>query len=661
MDERLTKTLFSAQRFRPVTPRLERRRLVDRAWQLFVEKGLEPAGVADEISRSWRRARELHRVDPGITRPGRVLSPDGLASRRERDEVFRLATPILADFARRLGLHDSVLAYLDGEGWMLSIDGDREVVEQVQEIDFRPGALWAEEVAGTNGPGTALVEGRPVEVFASEHFVSAWHPWSCAAAPILAPGEERPVGVVDLSGPWEVQRRHAVLISKAIARSIEERLHAVASVRDEVVRYAFRAAREVGDALVAVDARGRVIAANDAAERRRLVEAGALAGAARDGFAAALQSPAAGLDPDVCLETAEGGTLVASPVRYEGSLVGAVLRVGSTPSGARARVPPRGGHELRRIHGESEPLRRAVELARTAARSDLPVVICGEAGTGKELLARAIHSGGARRGPFVAVSCGEVPAQLVDAELFGYEPGTFTGARTEGSPGRFEDAQGGTLFLDEVNELPAPAQASLLRVLQERQIVRIGASAPRPLDVRVVAASRKPLDAEVGAGRFRRDLYYRLAVLSIAVPPLRDRGDDIAILARAFLLEAENELGRAGFSLDPDALDALRAHSWPGNVRELRSVMLRAAAAASTPQITERDLLLEERSPDRPPAGASATLRTAMLESERDALLAALDAASWNVARAAEQLGISRMTLYRRLQRHGISRTVAPR
>ncbi len=655
-------------RFRPVTPRLERRRTTDRAWQLYVREGLEPAGISDEILRSWRRARELHRIDPGLTRPGRVLSAEDLAARRERDEVFRLATPIVADFARRLGLHDSVLAYLDGDGWMLAVDGDRHVVEQVQEIDFRPGALWSEEVAGTNGPGTALVERRPIEVFASEHFVSAWHPWSCAATPILAPGEERPVGVVDLSGPWEVHRRHAVLISNAIARSIEERLRAVVSVRDEVVRYAFRAAHEAGDALVAVDAHGRVLAANGAAGRR-LMEAGALAAVAREGLAAAFRLPEKGLDADVRLETAEGGTLVASPVRYEGALVGAILRVGSPPSGARvpgASEQPPARHELCRIQGESAPLRRALELARTAARNELPVVLCGESGTGKALLARAIHSAGSRRGcPFVSVNCAAIPAQVVEVELFGYDPGTFTGARTEGSPGRLEDAHGGTLFLDEVSELPAPAQAALLRVLQDREIFRIGGSAPRPLDVRVVAASSKPLDAEIGAGRFRRDLYYRLAVLSIAVPPLRDRGDDVALLAQAFLLEAENELGRAGLALGSDALDALRAHGWPGNVRELKNVVLRAAATAAGPQIAARDLRLDGVvTPDRSPASArasSATLRTSMLESERDALLAALDAASWNVARAAEQLGVSRMTLYRRLQRHGISRAVASR
>ena len=160
---------------------------------------------------------------------------------------------------------------------MLAVDGQPGVVEAVSEIDFRPGACWAEDSAGTNGPGTALAEGRPVEVFAAEHFVEAWQPWSCAASPIVAPGSPTPVGVIDITGPWEMQRRHALVAAKAIARVIEERLRAARSVRDEVVRYAFRAAHASGDAMVAVDGRGAVVEVNDAAARRRVIEAGAAA------------------------------------------------------------------------------------------------------------------------------------------------------------------------------------------------------------------------------------------------------------------------------------------------------------------------------------------------------------------------------------------------
>src|SRR5512142_486079 len=221
----------------------------------------------------------------------------------------------------------------------------------------------------------------------------------------------------------------------------------------------------------------------------------------------------------------------------------------SARAAARPHRPAR--YDFSRILGGSPAIQRAADLARTAARNTLPVVLYGESGTGKELFAQAIHCASDRRGQrFVPVNCGSIPAQLVEAELFGYESGTFTGARRDGNPGRFEDADGGTLFLDEVTELPLAAQTALLRVLQEREVVRLGGSVPRPVDVRVVAATNRPLEEELRAGRFRSDLYYRLNVLWIPVPALRERGDDVLVLARAFLEEADVE--RRGLTLTPD-------------------------------------------------------------------------------------------------------------
>ncbi|HSD22108.1 MAG TPA: sigma-54-dependent Fis family transcriptional regulator [Anaeromyxobacter sp.] len=666
--------------------RLERRRLVDRAWQLYVQDGVAPSDVSDDISDSWRRAREAYRIDPGIERPARVLSSDALAERCERDEALALASPILRDFAARLALSGHVLAYFDGDGWMLTIDGDRRVVELVEDINFRPGANWAEDAAGTNGPGTALAAGKPLEVFASEHFVAALQPWSCAAAPVMAPGLSTPVGLVDITGPWEVQRRQAILVAKAVARAVEERLRAAVTIRDEVVKYAFRAAHDSGDALVAIDARGQVVAANDAATRRRILEAGALPPSIRGALAGVLRGARPGHGGEIHHEPPNGGpAFVASPVEYEGTRVGAIVRIPAPSSAARSsrtRARPTTRYDLGRILGRSAPLQRVIDLARTAARNELAVILFGESGTGKELFAQAIHSASGRRGgPFVAVNCGSIPAQLVEAELFGYESGTFTGARREGNAGKFEDADGGTLFLDEVSELPSQAQTALLRVLQEKEVVRLGGSVPRRVDVRIVAATNKPLEEEIAAGRFRRDLHYRLNVLSIAVPPLRDRGDDVALLAHVFLAEAETEVGRRGLTLGEDAVTALKAHRWPGNVRELRNVILRAAAIAPRAEITAADLLLEpvppvapgapvaradavaqvapisrDRAPGQERAPIRGTLRETVLESEREALLSALDACEWNFARAAQQLGISRMTLYRRLNRCGISR-----
>jgi transcriptional regulator of acetoin/glycerol metabolism len=643
--------------------RLERRRHVDRAWQAYVQDGLEPAGISPDISQSWRRAREAYRIDPAITRTRQVLSPDALAERCEQDEVFELAGPILREFAARLGLSGHVLAWFDGDGWMLGIDGDPRVRERVAEIDFRPGAHWGEESVGTNGPGTALAARKAVEVFASEHYVAAWQPWSCAAAPVRGAGQEAPVGLIDITGHWEIHRRQTILVAKAIARAVEERLRAGSAIRDEVVKYAFRAAHESGDALVAVDARGRVIATTDAAARRRLLDKGALPLAAREALARR------GNRGEARVEPSEGPAFVTSPVEYQGTSVGAILRF--CPEGQRrARaVRPRGAgrpssrYDLGRILGGSAPVLRAIELARKAARNELPVIVTGESGTGKELFAQAIHAASGRQGgPFVAVNCGAIPAQLVESELFGYEAGTFTGARHEGSAGRFEDADGGTLFLDEVSELPLQAQTALLRVLQEKEVVRLGGSAPRPVDVRIIAATNKPLDEEIREKRFRRDLHYRLNVLSICVPPLRERGEDVELLAQVFLAEAEGEVGRRGLTLTDDALAALRAHPWPGNVRELRNVLLRAAAVAPREEIAAADLLLDPAEPAAPaaeptaPSARSATLREAVLESEREALLAALGACDWNYARAAQRLGVSRMTFYRRLERCGISR-----
>jgi len=647
------------------TSLVERRRFLDSVWEAYLAQGVEPAGLSGEISRSWHRVRDAYRIDPALKHIPRVVPKTELDERRRRNDFLRLARPILEDFTSRLGLADHVLSSFDADGVMLSIDGSPGTIERVAEIDFRPGASWAEDCAGTNGPGTALAERRPVEVFASEHYVAAWQPWTCSAAPVFAPGDPVPRGVIDLTGPWEVQRRSALAIARAIARAIEERVRAAAGVRAEVMRFAFRAARGLGDALVAVDGSGRVIAQNEAAQQRRLVERGALPGATRADLSRVLSSPPGERGEELPLSFAPARGTTVAPVLYEGVVVGGIVRVPSLrrdPAARRITAGHPSRYDFQLILGRSAALQKAVELARTAASNSLPVVLGGESGTGKELFAHAIHSASLRSsGPFVVVHCGAIPAQLVEAELFGYEPGTFTGGRSGGNPGRFEDADGGTLFLDEVSELAPPAQTALLRVLQEKEVVRLGGSATRQVDVRVVAASNKPLDEEIRKGRFRRDLYYRLNVLPIPIPALRERIEDVELLSQTFLEEAERAVGRTGLSLSAAALAALRAHSWPGNVRELRNVILRASATSPHAQIRPEDITLEadavagtEPSPEL--AAATPTLRDAVEDSERKALLAALERSGWNFVRTAEALGVSRMTLYRRLARFGIAR-----
>ncbi|OJH34532.1 sigma-54-dependent Fis family transcriptional regulator [Cystobacter ferrugineus] len=295
-------------------------------------------------------------------------------------------------------------------------------------------------------------------------------------------------------------------------------------------------------------------------------------------------------------------------------------------------------------------MRRVVDLARRAARSEATVLLIGESGTGKERVARLVHEESARAaGPLVAINCAALAESLLEAELFGHARGAFTGA-THARAGLLEGAAGGTLFLDEIGEMPLGMQAKLLRALQEREIRRVGENHHRRIDVRVVAATNRPLAEEVAAGRFRKDLYYRLRVVELTVPPLRERREDILPLAQVFLVDAARRMGREVPVLGADVADQLQRHAWPGNVRELRNAMERAVALSRGPRIELEDLPEDVRTALPAPAltGAVRTLE----ELEREYILAVLARNGGSRTRTSRELGIGATTLYRKLKRY---------
>jgi transcriptional regulator with PAS, ATPase and Fis domain len=618
-----------------------------------------------------------------------LVSPAELVARCRESEVYRLARPLLERFGADLAPTQSVLALFDAAGCMLFIGGNLQTAGRLAEIDFRPGAFWHEESPRADG-SNAAVGRRLREVPIAEHLVAAGQSWCRATAPILARGSAELLGFADITEPWSCNAGHSLTAARAIATAVEERLRSVQILLDQVTEHALRSASGGADGLIAVDLCGRVLAASEAARRRLSLPACELPAALAAALAAALDRRG-GTPDEFLIDWPAAGrvALVASPVRHEDQVVGAVVRVPAlaTASRSTARAPPAmavARYDFGQILGESAPALRAIALARVASRNELPVVIHGESGTGKEMFAQAIHSASARAGgPFIPMNCGCIPAGLLEAELFGYEAGTFTGGRQQGKAGKFEEASGGTVFLDEVSELSPQAQTALLRVLQEREVVRLGGSSPRPVNIRIVAASNKSLPDEIRAGRFRSDLFFRLNVLSIVVPPLRDRRADIPRLAQAFLMEAEGQIGRSGLTVSEAALRVLKAYSWPGNVRELRNAILRAAATATGDVIEAQDLPEDvqgcARSPASapPPASAPAPARTPAPEisaavplqarSEppaRETLVCALETWSWNVARTAQALRVSRMTLYRWLRKYGIERwraAVGPR
>jgi len=329
---------------------------------------------------------------------------------------------------------------------------------------------------------------------------------------------------------------------------------------------------------------------------------------------------------------------------------------------ATLRREVEGVYAFHNLVGKSARMRDVYTLLEQASRLDITVLLAGETGTGKELAARAVHYHSARKDRrFVPVNCGALPAELVESELFGHVRGAFTGAAGP-KRGLFEEAEGGTIFLDEIGELPLPVQVKLNRVLQEKEARRVGDTTPVKVNVRVIAATHRDLKAEVQAGRFREDLFYRLNVFPVVLPPLRERREDIPLLASHFLEKHAQVLGRPITTFDPDALRVLTGYPWPGNVRELENAIERAVAVAQGQAIQLRDLPADVRGSQEGAIPAEQLARMPYREAvdlardrvTRDYLVALLRDLDGNVTRAAERAGMARESLHRLLKRHGI-------
>ena len=372
------------------------------------------------------------------------------------------------------------------------------------------------------------------------------------------------------------------------------------------------------------------------------------------------------------LEASEGGFELRDLGSTNGTFVGdlkvksatladkAEIRLGRTrlrftPHEERESFPLRPRESFGSMLGRSAPMRRCFALLERAAQSDCHVLVEGESGTGKELAAESLHQASKRAsGPLVVVDCGSIPPNLVESELFGHEKGAFTGAVAT-RVGAFEQADGGTLFLDELGELPLEMQPRLLRFLEKREVRRVGGTGSRTVDVRVVAATNKNLEEEIERGNFREDLFYRLNVIPFAVPPLRDRREDIPLLADYFLREFTTAYGRKPKELTPEAYTVLSEYYWPGNVRELKNLIERIVILNPQIRVDARHIpLAGTRKPQDRPLDRFGSLQEVREAAERDYILRKLEETSGNVTRTAELLGLERSNLYRKMKALGI-------
>ena len=630
------------------------RKTVANAWKNYVNARTDPSRlVRDSIADSWQRCAEIG-VDPHTQRAALIGDEQQVEALCEAKKALLEATQNTWQLlSQHLLASDSILILSDDQGVILDVKGNSEIVDAAAKEHVAPGFDWSEQTAGTNAVGTALALEAPTVVRSVEHYCEAAKLWDCAAAPIrdLADGEV--IGVLDITSVGELNNSHALSFAITAAKQIEHTLHSLELARSVELLSWYRKieSRYRDAAAVLVDRKGRVIVTNNIGAGIHYPEKFLLENHAP-------VSHQGSLSLKQVIEYDWGDEeLPLAPNEWNGGLI--IVE----PQADFTKVAP-----LRDTHPAFDKIITAnpdfiacIDAAERMARAHSPVLINGETGSGKELFASAIHACSDRAdGPFIAVNCGTLTQELAASELFGYESGAFTGAAKQGRLGKFEEANKGTLFLDEIAELPQDVQAHLLRVLQDNVVTRVGSNTPRQVDVRVIAATNKNLQTETDEGRFRLDLLYRLKVLMLDLPPLRQRKDDISLLADRFLERMNATYGLGQKSLSPELLQQLKAYDWPGNVRELHGVI------ESIYILNRATLLTTEHLPKdfqfHRPAANEVTEngvhdKVSDLDSvEKQFIAQALADNDVSLESIAQQLGISRSTLYRKMKRYQLSR-----
>lgn len=625
------------------------------ARQRYLAQGEVPPAdlVAAVVSRSWQRC-----LAAGLAPVGRLQTPLQLSASQvarasdRQSELVAHARPVMEYLHTQTLGSGSMVILADDRGILLQTLGDTDFLGRAERVALMQGASWHEFQRGTNAIGTAIAENAPVVVHGPEHFLERNDFLTCAAAPVTAP-DGRLLGVLDISSDHRGRHPHTFGLVRAAAQMIENRLFEAR--HGDSMRLRFHPLAEgIGTVAEGVVA---------------LTEDGWISGANRVGLSLLGLCPAdLGAIPITQVFQIRATDLVgwgrlrpgeAMPVfRNNGERI--FLRVEPGRGTRRILVPsqPEGESRtdaLEHLNTGDAAMKAAVEKARRVVGKSIALLLQGESGVGKEIFAKACHDSGAHRSrPFVAVNCATLPENLIEAELFGYAPGAFSGARKEGYPGRIRSANGGTLFLDEIGDMPLAQQARLLRVLQEREVIPVGGSEPIAVDFSLICATHRNLKTEMAAGRFRADLYYRINGLTLILPPLRERSDFAALTLRILgELSPERRL-----CLNDEVVSAFARFSWPGNLRQLVNALRTACALTNDDEGTIRwehlpdDLIDELRHAAR---SMNATALNLPQEENLQALSAAaitraIDVSAGNMSEAARRLGISRNTLYRRLK-----------
>jgi transcriptional regulator of acetoin/glycerol metabolism len=538
----------------------------------------------------------------------------------------------------------------DGDGCILNAIGDEKILGEAFELKMVPGAYMNEENIGTNSMAVVLKTGKPVQLSGEDHYIKAYHKWTCSGAPIKD-SHGNLIGVLDLTGYMDQVHPHTLGMVIAASNAIEEMIkvkefHKLQNTNNKHIQTIFNS---MPVAIVTSDLEGKIKIYNKKAaqllEDDSLLKAKVMGEIIKEwDYIKDLILRQDGVDQEINITSFKNtichltANPIYNPVGDNVEIVYIFEAIKETKKQAY--------YTFDKIIGKDENFLNIVGYAKKIANSKSTILILGESGTGKEVFAQAIHNYSNRvDGPFLAINCGAIPKQLMELELFGYDEGAYIGAKKGGNQGKFEQADGGTILLDEIGELPLDMQIKLQRVLQEGIITRIGSQKSIPVNVRVIATTNKDLKKEVELGRFRKDLFYRLNVLPLYLPPLRERKEDVKLLIQYFMKIICGNLNKKEVEISSEYLKLMMNYSWPGNIRELENVVELIINTETIPlEYFYQDI--EESNSEQ---------ECLELEHiEREHLLKVLQKNKGNITRTAIDLGIQRNTLYNKLKKYDI-------
>lgn len=638
-------------------------------WKKFMDTGQidEKCKLPHMIEESWIRSRE-HGVDPYIKRNKFVLRGHKLNDLLEENkELINLSKPFLENLYSFVKGSGFVVTLFDSVGYILDIIGDEDAVEQIKKVDFTVGSLWSEKSVGTSAIGLTVNNNSPVQVRSSEHYYKHGHGITGSGAPIHNLSGKL-LGGVTIFGPEQKANPHTLGMVVAAAHAITYYIRATKAHAKINLSNNFRKAviETIPEALIVLNPDYLIELTNEKAKAMLDLPADCVGkhienilGRGNELFLNQLARKRAFLDEEVRITrngktnayTMTSNTALCSERKEDMGKVIILNELSRAKTLVNKMVGARAKFKFTDIIGEHPLSIKSLQLGKKAAQTASNVLLLGESGTGKNIFAQAIHNESSRaNGPFVSVNCAAIPRELIASELFGYSEGAFTGSKKGGNPGKFELADGGTICLDEIGEMPLDLQTTLLSVLEERAIVRVGGREVIPVNVRIIATTNRNLKEAIEKGMFRADLYYRLNVITIEMAPLRKRTSDIILFAQYFVSKLGSQLNIRNVTIHKEVLNILSKYSWPGNVREVQNVIERCLNIISDNEIT-LDVLPSEILGE--PVAHTHKFEGTKRSSEYKLIMELLNS-DLSKTKIADKLNISRCTLYRKLKQYGI-------